>query len=87
MIRQWKEDQAKRLEEKDRLEEEARLALKEHAKKELEDWYTQHAEQVICIKTLKIVLLLCAHRLGYQPQVNFSSFFSIICKKISKIRS
>jgi len=32
--------------EKDRLEEEACLALKQKAKKELEDWYTQHSEQV-----------------------------------------
>jgi hypothetical protein len=34
------------LEEKDRLEEESRLALKEQAKKELEEWYKGHSEQV-----------------------------------------
>ena len=38
--------QAERLEEKDRLEDEARETLREAAKKELEDWYAQHAEQL-----------------------------------------
>ena len=38
--------QLKRLEEKDKLEEEARVELREKAKKELEDWYKQYAEQV-----------------------------------------
>ena len=38
--------QAKRLENKDREEEAAQIALKEQAKKELEDWYKGHSEQV-----------------------------------------
>ena len=37
--------QSKRLEEKDREEESARIALKEQAKKELEEWYKAHSEQ------------------------------------------
>ena len=38
--------QTKRLENKDREEEAAQIALKEQAKKELEDWYKGHSEQV-----------------------------------------
>ena len=34
------------LQEKDKEEENAREALKEQAKKELEDWYKQHSEQL-----------------------------------------
>ena len=46
MIKQWKENQVKMLQEKDKEEEKAREALKEQAKKELEDWYKQHSEQL-----------------------------------------
>lgn len=46
VIKKWRAEQAKHLEEKDRLEEEARVALKAQAKKELDDWYKQHSEQV-----------------------------------------
>ncbi len=35
------------LEEKDKAEEKEKVALLEQAKKELEDWYKQHSEQVI----------------------------------------
>jgi hypothetical protein len=35
------------LEEKDEEEEKAKEVLKDHAQKELEDWYKQHSEQVI----------------------------------------
>jgi hypothetical protein len=34
------------LEAKDREEEKAKQILKQQAKKELEDWYKQHSEQV-----------------------------------------
>ena len=34
------------LEKKDQEEEEAKLNLRQQAKKELDDWYRQHAEQV-----------------------------------------
>ena len=37
----------KNLEQKDEAEEEAKLQLRAQAKKELDDWYKQHAEQVI----------------------------------------
>jgi len=45
-IKKWKEEQTKRLENKDREEEAAQIALKEQAKKELEDWYKGHSEQL-----------------------------------------
>jgi len=38
---------AKHLLDKDQKEEEAMLALREKAKKELEDWYNQHSEQLV----------------------------------------
>ena len=46
VIKQWKENQVKMLQEKDQEEEKAREALKDQAKKELEDWYKQHSEQL-----------------------------------------
>ncbi len=46
VIKQWKENQVKMLERKDEEEEKSKEALKEQAKKELEDWYKQHSEQV-----------------------------------------
>ena len=46
VIKQWKENQVKMLQEKDKEEEKEREALKEQAKKELEDWYKQHSEQL-----------------------------------------
>ena len=46
MIKQWKEAQVIKLEAKDREEEKAKQVLKQQAKKELEDWYKQHSEQV-----------------------------------------
>eukprot|EP00094_Tigriopus_californicus_P009348 TCALIF_09014-PA protein Name:"Similar to Clc Clathrin light chain (Drosophila melanogaster)" AED:0.20 eAED:0.27 QI:0/0/0/0.66/1/1/3/0/129 len=45
VIKLWKENQATKLEEKDHLEEQAKIELKAQAKKELEDWYQLHAEQ------------------------------------------
>ncbi|ODN02035.1 Clathrin light chain [Orchesella cincta] len=46
-IRIWREEQKMRLEEKDREEELKREELREAAKKELEDWYKSHEEQLI----------------------------------------
>jgi hypothetical protein len=46
VIKQWKEAQIIKLEAKDREEEKAKQILKQQAKKELEDWYKQHSEQV-----------------------------------------
>merc|ERR1719242_736280 len=46
VIRKWKEQQVKNLEQKDEAEEEAKLLLRAQAKKELDDWYKQHAEQL-----------------------------------------
>ena len=46
MIKEWKIEQAKRLEEKDKREEEEKIKLRESAKRELDDWYAQHSEQV-----------------------------------------
>ncbi|XP_071527441.1 uncharacterized protein Clc isoform X2 [Panulirus ornatus] len=45
-IKIWREQQRIRLEEKDAAEEVSKLELKAKAKKELEDWYRQHEEQV-----------------------------------------
>ena len=42
----------KDLELKDEAEEEAKLVLRAQAKQELEDWYKQHAEQVMAVKVL-----------------------------------
>lgn len=43
-IKKWREEQVKRLEEKDREEEKKKEELREIAKKELEDWYKNHEE-------------------------------------------
>ncbi|KAJ8913944.1 hypothetical protein NQ315_015181 [Exocentrus adspersus] len=45
-IRKWREEQVKRLEEKDKEEEKKKLELREIAKKELEDWYKNHEEAI-----------------------------------------
>ncbi|RXG67230.1 Clathrin light chain [Armadillidium vulgare] len=45
-IRLWREQQEKRLEEKDAAEELSKEELREKAAKELEEWYKQHEEQV-----------------------------------------
>ncbi|XP_045592448.1 clathrin light chain isoform X6 [Procambarus clarkii] len=45
-IKIWREAQRIRLEQKDAAEEVSKIELKEKAKKELEDWYKQHEEQV-----------------------------------------
>ncbi|XP_034936293.1 clathrin light chain isoform X2 [Chelonus insularis] len=43
-IRKWREEQAKRLAEKDAEEEKKKEEWKKAAKKELEEWYKHHAE-------------------------------------------
>ncbi|XP_049826012.1 clathrin light chain isoform X4 [Aethina tumida] len=45
-IRKWREEQIKRLEEKDKEEEKKKQELREIAKKELEDWYKNHEETI-----------------------------------------
>lgn len=45
-IKIWREEQRIRLEQKDIAEEENKTELREKARKELEDWYKQHEEQV-----------------------------------------
>jgi len=45
-IRVWREENAKRLAEKDAKEEEMLSELREQAKKELSDWYKHYKEQV-----------------------------------------
>lgn len=45
-IRIWKENTEKMLEEKDRLEQEAREALRESAQKEMDDWKNKYFEQL-----------------------------------------
>ncbi|XP_055312985.1 clathrin light chain isoform X4 [Sitodiplosis mosellana] len=45
-IKKWREEQQKRLEEKDKEEEKKKLELREQAKKELEDWYKHHEEAI-----------------------------------------
>lgn len=45
-IKKWREDQKKRLEEKDLDEEKKKEELREQAKKELEDWYKHHEESI-----------------------------------------
>ncbi|KAJ8931860.1 hypothetical protein NQ314_015190 [Rhamnusium bicolor] len=45
-IRKWREEQVKRLEEKDKEEEKKKLELREIAKNELEDWYKNHEETI-----------------------------------------
>ncbi|CAC5371216.1 Clathrin light chain B,Clathrin light chain,Clathrin light chain A [Mytilus coruscus] len=45
-IRIWREEQQERLEQKDKEEEERKIDMRESAKKELDDWYKHHAEQL-----------------------------------------
>ncbi|CAG5005684.1 unnamed protein product [Parnassius apollo] len=45
-IRIWREEQKKRLEEKDEEEERKKEEMLKIAKKELEDWYKTHEEQI-----------------------------------------
>lgn len=45
-IRIWREEQTKRLEKKDESEEKAKEEWRGKAKKELDDWYKHHAEQL-----------------------------------------
>jgi len=45
-IRLWREQQAKRLEEKDAVEETKKEELRNQAKKELEEWYKHHNELI-----------------------------------------
>ncbi|CAG7733078.1 unnamed protein product [Allacma fusca] len=45
-IKRWREEQKTRLEQKDDEEENKKAELREAAKKELEDWYKTHEEQV-----------------------------------------
>lgn len=45
-IKLWREEQKKRLEEKDTEEEEKKQEMLKVAKKELEDWYKTHEEQI-----------------------------------------
>lgn len=45
-IKIWREEQVKRLEEKDKEEEKKKEELREIAKKELEDWYKNHEETI-----------------------------------------
>ncbi|KAK7874448.1 hypothetical protein R5R35_001540 [Gryllus longicercus] len=45
-IKKWREEQKKRLEEKDANEEKRKEELREGAKRELEEWYKHHEEQI-----------------------------------------
>ncbi|XP_059158475.1 LOW QUALITY PROTEIN: clathrin light chain A-like, partial [Physella acuta] len=45
-IKIWREEQKTRLEKKDSEEEKRKKELKEKAKKELDDWYKHHTEQL-----------------------------------------
>ncbi|CAG9760694.1 unnamed protein product [Ceutorhynchus assimilis] len=45
-IKIWREEQVKRLEEKDKQEEKKKAELREQAKKELADWYRNHEETI-----------------------------------------
>lgn len=51
-IRAWRENTKKKLEEKDRMEEEAREALREHAQKEMDDWVKKYNEQLQKTKSI-----------------------------------
>ncbi|XP_069696384.1 clathrin light chain-like isoform X4 [Periplaneta americana] len=50
-IKKWREEQKKRLEEKDANEEKRKDELREGAKKELDEWYRHHEEQIAKTKT------------------------------------
>ncbi|KAK7091784.1 clathrin light chain A-like isoform X2 [Littorina saxatilis] len=45
-IKIWREEQAKQLEQKDQQEDKAKEEWRQKAKKELDDWYKHHAEQL-----------------------------------------
>ncbi|XP_076437526.1 clathrin light chain B-like isoform X2 [Babylonia areolata] len=45
-IRIWREEQTKRLEQKDEAEEKMKEEWRQKAKKELDDWYKHHLEQL-----------------------------------------
>ncbi|XP_063698692.1 clathrin light chain isoform X2 [Culicoides brevitarsis] len=45
-IKRWREEQKKRLEEKDAEEETKKTELREQARKELEDWYKHHEDTI-----------------------------------------
>jgi len=51
-IRRWREEQKKRLETKDAEEERKKKEMKEGARKELEEWYASHEEQVAKNRTV-----------------------------------
>lgn len=51
-IRIWNEETARKLEEKDRLEGEAREALRVNAQKEMDDWKQKYSEQLEKTKAL-----------------------------------
>lgn len=50
-IKRWREEQKKRLEEKDAEEETKKTELREHARKELEDWYKHHEDTIAKTKS------------------------------------
>lgn len=50
-IKKWREEQKKRLEEKDANEEKRKEELREGARKELAEWYRHHEEQIAKTKT------------------------------------
>ncbi|XP_063227957.1 clathrin light chain isoform X2 [Bacillus rossius redtenbacheri] len=50
-IKKWREEQKKRLEEKDANEETRKEEMRLAAKKELEEWYRHHEEQITRTKT------------------------------------
>lgn len=45
-IRKWREETERKLEEKDRLELEARETLRTNAQKEMDDWKNKYTEQL-----------------------------------------
>jgi hypothetical protein len=45
-IKRWREEQKRRLEQKDEEEEKKKIEMRDAARKELEEWYTNHEEQV-----------------------------------------
>jgi len=45
-IKRWREEQKKRLEKKDEEEEKKKIEMRDSARKELEEWYSNHEEQV-----------------------------------------
>lgn len=51
-IRIWREETERKLEEKDRMEQEAREALRLNAQKEMDDWKLKYQEQLEKTKAL-----------------------------------